>query len=168
MDGLAWNIDTVASVIDIAVAPVFLLAGISGLLVVLTNRLGRTIDRSRSLQAAEADVRSPEHRQTIRREKANLVRRMHLNHFAIGAAVLSAILVCLVVVTLFLGSLWQLNVSVIIASLFIVCMIILSLAFCSFLLEVLVATRVLRATLTHTASFRQPESEPGGADNSHR
>ena len=44
MEGLEWNIDTVASVIDIAVAPVFLLAGISGLLMVLTNRLGRTID----------------------------------------------------------------------------------------------------------------------------
>jgi len=165
VDGLTWNIDTVASVIDIAVAPVFLLAGISGLLVVLTSRLGRAIDRSRSLQAAEAEVRSLEHKLLIRREKANLVRRMHLNHFAIGMAVLSAILVCLVVVALFLGSLWQLNVAVVVASLFIVCMIILSLSFCSFLLEVLVATRVLRATLTHTASFRHLESNPGEADN---
>jgi len=165
VDELTWNINTVASVIDIAVAPVFLLAGISGLLVVLTSRLGRTIDRSRSLQAAEAEVRSPAHKQTIRREKANLVRRMHLNHFAIGMAVLSAILVCLVVVALFLGSLWQLNVSVVVASLFIVCMIILSLSFCSFLLEVLVATRVLRATLTHTASFRYLESNPEEADS---
>ena len=117
MEGLVWNIDTVASVIDVAVAPVFLLAGISGLLMVLTNRLGRTIDRSRSLQAAEANVKSAQHIQTIHREKANLMRRMHLNHFAISMAVLSAILVCLVVVTLFLGSLLQLNVSVAIASL---------------------------------------------------
>ena len=156
---LAWNIDTVASVIDIAVAPVFLLAGISGLLVVLTNRLGRTIDRSRSLQAAEAEVRSAEYRQAIHREKTNLVRRMHLNHFAIGAAVLSAILVCLVVFTLFLGSLMQLNVSLAVASLFLVCMVVLSLAFTSFLLEVLVATRVVRATLTHAASFRQSEAD---------
>ena len=165
MESLAWNIDTVASVIDIAVAPVFLLAGISGLLVVLTNRLGRTIDRSRSLQVALDDMPSTDHRQTVQREMSNLMRRMHLVHFAIGTAVLSAILVCLVVVTLFLGSLWQLNVSLIVAVLFIVCMIILSLAFCSFLLEVVVATRVVRATLTHAASFRQSANGREAAEN---
>ena len=163
IEPLAWNIDTVASVIDVAVAPVFLLAGISGLLMVLTNRLGRTIDRSRSLHAAEANVESAQHKLTIHREKANLMRRMHLNHFAISMAVLSAILVCLVVVTLFLGSLLQLNVSIAIASLFIICMIILSLAFCSFLLEIIVATRVVRATLTSVTSFRNSELDPGDA-----
>jgi hypothetical protein len=165
MEGLEWNIDTVASVIDVAVAPVFLLAGISGLLMVLTNRLGRTIDRSRSLQAVEANVKSAKHIQTIHREKANLMRRMHLNHFAISMAVLSAILVCLVVVTLFLGSLLQLNVSIAIASLFIICMVILSLAFCSFLLEILVATRVVRATLTSATSFRTPELDTGDSES---
>ena len=156
MEGLEWNIDTVASVIDIAVAPVFLLAGISGLLMVLTNRLGRTIDRSRSLQATEAEVVSPKQRQTLHGEMDNLLRRMHFNYFAISMAVLSAILVCLVVFTLFLGSLMQLNVSAIVAGLFIVCMVVLSLAFCAFLLEILVATRVVRVTLMHAASFRGP------------
>ena len=164
MEGLVWNIDTVASVIDVAVAPVFLLAGISGLLMVLTNRLGRTIDRSRSLNAAEDNSENVQHNQSIRREKANLLRRMHLNHFAISMAVLSAILVCLVVVTLFLGSLLQLNVSIAIASLFIICMIILSLAFCSFLLEIIVATRVVQATLIPATRFRSVKQNPGDSN----
>jgi len=159
MEGLEWNIDTVASVIDIAVAPVFLLAGISGLLMVLTNRLGRTIDRSRSLQATEAEVQSATYSRTLRVEMDNLLRRMHLVYFAISMAVLSAILVCLVVVTLFLGSLLQLNVSSVIAGLFIVCMVVLSVAFCAFLLEILVATRVVRATLMHAASFRNAKDD---------
>ena len=36
--------------IQLAIAPVFLLTGIAGLLAVIANRLGRIIDRARSLE----------------------------------------------------------------------------------------------------------------------
>ncbi len=152
-----WSLATVASVIDIAVAPVFLLAGISGLLVVLTNRLGRTIDRSRSLQATESEFMPEQHKQAIQREMDALLRRVQLNNLAIGMATLSAVLVCLVVVTLFLGSLLQTNVSGFVAGLFIVCMLILSLAFSAFLFEVLISIRMVRVSLVHTETFRNAE-----------
>jgi CHASE3 domain sensor protein len=53
----------------------------------------------------------------------------------------------------------QLNVSSVIAGLFIFCMVVLSVAFCAFLLEILVATRVVRATLMHAASFRNAKDD---------
>lgn len=156
MNGLQWNITNIAHVIEIAIAPVFLLAGISGMLMVLTNRLGRSIDRSRSLQAAESEFLPEHHSKAIEDEMVTLVRRIRLSHAAIGLAVISAILVCLVIITLFLGNLVRVNVSVFIAVLFIICMSFLSLAFLAFLIEVLIATRTrsFKASLVHSGTFR--------------
>jgi hypothetical protein len=153
LENLQWNIDTIAHVIDISVAPVFLLAGISGLLMVLTSRLGRTIDRTRSLQRASEKQLLPEHKASIDNEMASLLKRGRFISLSISLATASALLVCLVIITLFLGSLISVNVSQIVASLFIVCMLVLSAAFSCFLAEVFIAARILRASLTNTGSF---------------
>ena len=59
------DVQAVAHVIQLSVAPVFLMAGVSGLLSVLTNRLGRIIDRARiieeELESAPAEERAFRH-----------------------------------------------------------------------------------------------------------
>ena len=139
-----WNIDTVAHVIEIAVAPVFLLAGISGLLMVLTNRLGRAIDRSRSLQGTESDFLPDHQKAAIESEFKTLTRRGRLIHLAISLSTASALLVCLVIITLFVGSLAQFNVSIAVATLFIVALSLLSFAFLCFLTEIFISIRTLK------------------------
>lgn len=160
MENLQWNIDTIAHVIEISVAPVFLLAGISGLLMVLTNRLARTIDRSRSLQGVEDGFLSADQRLAIEAEMASLLKRSRFINLSISLATCSALLVCLVIIMLFLGSLISINVAQVVASLFIVCMLVLSLAFGYFLAEVVIAARTLRATLVGMESFSRLD-EPG-------
>lgn len=156
-ESLQWNIDTIAHVIEISVAPVFLLAGISGLLMVLTNRLARTIDRSRSLQAATNYSVIPEHKSAIEREMSSLLKRSRFINLSINFATLSALMVCFVIIVLFSGSMVNVNVALVVSGLFIVCMIMLVAAFSCFLGEVFIASRTHRSTIISTESFKNLE-----------
>lgn len=133
-----------AHVIQNAIAPVFLLTGIGALLAVLTNRLGRIIDRARRLEdklmLAEESVRSVR----FHRELATLSQRARLINAAISMAVLSALLVCLVIVSLFLSSIVGRVTNHLIEWLFIAAMLSLVGTLLTFLREIYVATANLR------------------------
>jgi pilus assembly protein TadC len=154
MKYLELDIDTISHVVSISVAPVFLLAGISGLLMVLTNRLARTIDRSRSLHKTLTDQTQPQFKVAIEKEMAKLVKRSRFINLAINLAAVSALMVCFVIITLFVGSLSTYNVALVVAGLFIFCMTLLSASFSCFLVEVFIATRTLRSTLNSIERFR--------------
>ncbi|MFT6372448.1 MAG: pilus assembly protein TadC [Gammaproteobacteria bacterium] len=155
MKYLELDIDTISHVVSISVAPVFLLAGISGLLMVLTNRLARTIDRSRSLHKTLTDQTQPQFKVAIEKEMAKLVKRSRFINLAINLAAVSALMVCFVIITLFVGSLSTYNVALVVAGLFIFCMTLLSASFSCFLVEVFIATRTLRSTLNSIERFKE-------------
>ena len=132
----------VAHVIQVAVAPVFLLSGIGGILSVLIARVGRIVDRSRILD--DRLVTAIEERQAlIQFELASLSRRARLIDRAVALATAAGIFVCLVIIALFLDYLFGLDASVPGASFFLLGMLCLIAAFANFLREVLVATKPL-------------------------
>jgi hypothetical protein len=92
-------ISDVAHAIQLAVAPVFLLTGVGTLLNVLTHRLARIIDRARALQGG-SNVDPMASRQ-VSDELVVLSRRARLVHRAITLSTMCALLICLVVVSLF-------------------------------------------------------------------
>ncbi len=141
------EISSVAAVIQIAIAPVFLLAGISALLAVMTNRLTRVIDRWRTLERALAKMTDKESQRILEKEMKNQFKRGRYINVAITLATVSALLVCAVIVSLFLGTFFGKNATLIIAALFICCMCVLIFALGFFLAEVLIATRTLRKGL---------------------
>ena len=133
----------VAQVIQSAVAPVFLLAGIGAFLNVCVGRLARIVDRSRSLEPRLLASRGDEHDRMIA-EFHILDRRIRIVNAAVFLSVSAAVLICLVVILLFAGQLASLHFGTPIALLFIAAMIATGLGFAIFLYETRLGTRALR------------------------
>ena len=129
----------VARAIQLAVAPVFLLTGISAILAVMTNRLGRIIDRARVLEA-KLDGAAAEILTGLRADLAILSRRAKLINRAITLCTTTALLVCTVIAILFLSAFLRFDASLSVALLFIAAMSTFFFALVWFLREIYLAT----------------------------
>ena len=134
---------TVAHAIQLAVAPVFLLSGIGAILVVLTNRLGRIIDRARVLEERLETV-SPEVHAGLRDDLKVLSLRAKLISRAITLCTVTALLVCMVIAFLFLSGFLRFDASLPVALLFVAAMSAFFLGLLWFLREIYLATANLR------------------------
>jgi hypothetical protein len=130
-------------VIQLAVAPVFLLTGIGAILAVMTNRLGRIIDRARVLEA-NLDSAMPNVVATFRLDLAILSRRAKLISRAITLCTATALLICTVIAVLFLSAFFRFDASIPVAVLFIAAMASFFLGLLWFLREIYLATVSLR------------------------
>ncbi len=95
-----WDVSGVAHVIQLAVAPVFLLSGIGAMLAVMTNRLSRVIDRARVLESRLHNS-SPEMINSLHADLATLSLRAKLVGRAITFCTITALLICTVIAILF-------------------------------------------------------------------
>jgi hypothetical protein len=139
----AIPITDIGRVIQLSVAPVFLISGVGALLAVLSARLGRTIDRARVLESLFANAEEAA-KLRIGEELEILARRAKLIYRAIAFGVSCALLICFVIVSLFISALGHFPISIIVGTLFILAMIALIAALLSFMREVFLATRILR------------------------
>jgi hypothetical protein len=139
----AIPVSTIANLIQLSIAPVFLLAGIGAILNVMAHRLARVVDRVRSLEGHFKED-GPEEQQRVRTELGRLGKRMKLVNWAITACTASALFVCLVVAIMFIGGLGDVNSGRLIAILFIIAMALLIVGLVLFLLEIRLAARTLR------------------------
>ena len=132
------NIPTVAHVIQQAVAPVFLLTGIGAILSVLTNRLGRVVDRFRRLhEMKEEDT------EKYREEMFTLSLRARWSHWAISLCTLSALCVCLSIAAMFIGAEMQIDLPGTVSLLFVAAMLALIIGLLCFLREIALATGII-------------------------
>jgi len=137
------DVSNIAHVIQLAVAPVFLLSGIGAILAVMTSRLGPVIDRARVLED-RLETASADQQQVLRHDLDMLSRRAKLIGPAITLCTITALLICLVIAVLFSSAFLRFDATAAVALLFILAMLSFFFGLLWFLREIFVATRTLQ------------------------
>lgn len=135
-------LSAIAQSIQLSLSPVFVLAGIGALLNVLAGRLSRVVDRVRALEPLHAGSEGTMRDRHVW-ELRLLDRRITVINRALTLAVLSAVMTCVLVALLFVGSLVRLRMGQPVAVCFIVAMLLLVASLLAFLQEVRLSLRAI-------------------------
>lgn len=129
-----------------AVGPVILISGVGLLLLTMTNRLGRAIDRARQLKH-EAFARSGAERDHTLEQIEILYRRAKIIRLSITLAAMSAALACVLIVSVFVTALAQVQFGFLVGLLFMACMIALFASLIAFICDINLALHALKLEL---------------------
>ena len=137
------HVPQIAQVIQLSVAPVFLLAGVGAIMNAMSTRLGRAVDRARML---EADLPSADAAQAerIHVELESISRRARLITRAMALAVLCALLVTLLLIAAFVDAFAPADLSFVLAAIFVAALLAFSGSLLVFLREIIIASANLR------------------------
>jgi len=139
-------LNDIAHVIQLAIAPVFLLTAIGTLLNVLAGRLGRAVDRRRVLTASLGEL--PESAAPLAQgELACVAQRVKLIYAAIALCVTSALLICLLIAVAFLDALLSADLARVVAVLFVLAMVGLIGSLALFLREIYLGVNTVACPL---------------------
>jgi Protein of unknown function (DUF2721) len=134
-------------VIQTAVGPVILISGVGLLLLSMTNRFGRVVDRARLLARELPRAGAPE-REQLAVQLTILYRRAKIIRLAIILATASVLLAGLLIISLFLAALLHVEAALLVTICFILCMASLIGSLIVFLLDLQVSLTALRVELT--------------------
>ncbi|MFN5631025.1 MAG: DUF2721 domain-containing protein [Sphingomonadales bacterium] len=133
------DLETVISVLQVSLAPAFLLAAIASLLNVYTGRLSRIVDRGRQLRRdlgdADLDARAP-----ILAEMHQIRRRKKLVRLSLLLTIGAAVVVCLMVGILFIMGLTSFSRAEIVIAMFALSMALLAISLAALLAETGIAS----------------------------
>jgi hypothetical protein len=135
-------------VLQVAIGPVILISGVGLLLLTLTNRFGRAVDRSRALGRELREVGQAE-RQRLAGQVAILYRRAQLIRLSIIMAALSLLLAAVLIIVLFVTALAKLEAGFAIVLLFVCCMVSLITSLVAFIRDIQLSLHALRLELQH-------------------
>jgi hypothetical protein len=133
-------------ILQAAVSPVILISGVGLLILSMTNRLGRVVDRSRQLGDALRGKPQQE-RDRLEPQLRILFKRARLLRAAISLATLSVLLAAILVIALFLTAFLRVELVVLSAALFIGCLLSLIVSLLAFLQDINLSLSALKLEL---------------------
>jgi hypothetical protein len=142
-------------IIQLAITPVILVSGMGALLIVLTNRMGRIVDRTRHLAEA-VPAATGEARRHLEVQLDIMWARSLLIRRSVTAAGLSMLLSCLLIVALFVGALLDWPVREAVLLLFAASVLLLTASLVEFLRDIFMALRALRLQVERAHGPRPP------------
>lgn len=137
------HVPEIAGVIQLAIAPVFMLTALGTVINALNLRLGRAVDRRRELEerlAAMSQAELP----SAQDELATIARRIRFVYLAIVFAVISALFTALLIAGAFVGAFVRTDLSFTIAGMFVCAMVALIVCLLLFLREIFLAVSTPR------------------------
>ena len=142
------QLSQVLPVLQTAIGPVILISGVGLLLLSLTNRFGRAVDRTRQLLremrgAPEAD------RKRLSGQVANLYERARLIQRAIIFGTISVLFAAVLIITLFFTALMKWESAIVISLLFILCLASLIISLIAFIMDIRLSLKALKLELGH-------------------
>jgi hypothetical protein len=143
----ALSVAQLIPVLQTAIGPTILISGVGLLLLTMTNRLGRTIDRARATARELSDLSAPDHAKHAGQLRV-LWRRARLIRLSIALASLSALFAAILIIVLFVTAVLQIENVWLICALFIICLICLIGSLIVFIHDINLALAALKFELT--------------------
>jgi Protein of unknown function (DUF2721) len=140
------TIHEIVPVLQVATGPVILISGIGLLLLTMTNRLGRTIDRARQLGRDLAESSGEKRHQTLT-QITIIYRRAKVIRWSIALAGFSVLLVSALIIILFVAALLDLEAGMFVILVFIASMASLFGSLVAFLYDINLALHALHLEL---------------------
>lgn len=130
------SLEQIIPILQLAIGPVIVISGVGLVLLSMTNRFGRVIDRSRSLAKTIRVESSEGVIQSFKLQIEILMRRANILRLAIALASVSLVLAAFLVIILFLAVLMDLQIAKILVMLFVLCMFSLIISLFFFIVDI--------------------------------
>lgn len=132
----------ISTILQTAISPAIIVSACGLLLLSMTNRLGRAVDRARLL-VRDRETSTGDHAANIDQQLTIILRRSRYIRSAILSAAASILLTVLMILALFLSAMTGLDTGMIIAVLFILVAVSLAIAVVYFITDILASLDAL-------------------------